>query len=142
MIRSHIDLTDRMGEITIELERRTVVALNEAAIEAARVADAAANTPKPIAHFAAVPAVNVGDGYASAVRTTPLTRIFDHGSLGKRNARLKEDRREPEWEVKRGSNPYTAHRGDIEGKGIAPRNILNAARRAGRRILIDRLARP
>lgn len=140
MITSRVEINDHFDKITIEIERRAVAALNAAATEAAQVADARANTPTPIARFQALPAMNIGDGYASGVKAGPLTRIFDHGSLGKRDKKLKRLRTTASWQVTRGTNPYTATRSDyLDGKGIAPRGILNAARTAGRRVLISRL---
>lgn len=142
MTTARVNVVDRFGEITIELERIAVAALDDAAEEARTVADAAANHSKPIAHFTVIPAHNIGTGYRSGVKAGPLTHIFDHGSLGKRDAPLKRGRAKPSWEVKRGSNPYTAHRhDDLTGKGVAPRGILAAARKAGRLILIARLTR-
>lgn len=142
MITSRINVTENFEQASLELERRTVLALDAAAAEAARVADLRANTPKPIAHFAVIPAHNIGIGYASGVKAGPLTRIFDHGSLGRRDKNLKRPRAKPAWQVNRGANPYTAHRhDDLQGEGVAPRGILAAARKAGRAILIARLAR-
>lgn len=139
MITSRVNLTDRFDEITLAIEGRTVTALNEAAAEAMTVAEAAANTPKPIAHFSVVPAHNVGTGYASGVKAGPLTRIFEKGSLGQHTGRLKRGRR-PAWEVNRGANPYTAHRhDDLAGKGVAPRHALTKGRAAGRKLLLRRL---
>lgn len=139
MTVARVNVVDRFGEITLELERRAVAALDAAAAEAALVADRQANHPKPIAHVTVIPAHNIGNGYQSGVKLGPLARIFDHGSLGKRNAALKRPGGRPEWEVKRGENPYTAHRHDISGKGVGPRSILNTARKAGRKILVERL---
>lgn len=138
-VTARVNVVDRIDQVTLALERRIVAALDAAAVEAARVAEEKANTPRPIARFAVLRAHNIGDGYASGVKAGPLTRIFDHGSLGRRDKALKRGRK-PAWEVNRGSNPYTAHRhDDLSGKGVAPRGILNAARRAGRAVLVDRL---
>lgn len=139
MITSRVNVTENFSRVTEEIELRTVRALNAAAVEATHVAESRANTPKPIARFEAIPARNIGDGYASGVHAGPLTRIFDRGSLGKHTGPLRRERR-PSWEVNRGANPYTAHRsGDLAGKGVAPRRILTAARTAGRKVLLERL---
>ena len=140
MTTARINVLDRFDEMTLALERRTVVALDAAAVEAAAVAERQANSPKPIARFSVIQAHNIGTGYASGVRAGPLTHIFDKGSLGKRRANLKRARAKPSWEVNRGTNPYTAHRHeDLSGKGVAPRNIFNAARKAGQAVLLHRL---
>lgn len=140
MITARVNVEDHFAVITEEIELRTIAALNAAAEEAAIVADKQANHPKPIAHFTVLSARNVGDGYRSGVKAGPLTRIFDKGSLGKHRGALKRARAKPEWEVKRGTNPYTARRhDDLAGEGIAPRNILNPARKAGRAVLLGRL---
>jgi hypothetical protein len=94
MTTARINVLDRFDEMTLELERRTVVALDAAAAEAAAVAEKQANEPKPIAHFSVVPAHNIGTGYASGVKAGPLTHIFDKGSLGKRTAKLKRGSRQ------------------------------------------------
>lgn len=139
MIKSRVDVTDRFAQVTLEIERRTIRALNAAAVEAAKVADRQANTPKPIARFVVIPARNIGDGFRSAVKAGPLARIFDHGSLGKRDAKLKQQRPKPSWQVNRGTNPYLARRGDTSDEGIEPRKILTPARKAGRAVLLSRL---
>lgn len=123
-------------QLTAEIEARTLRALEDAAAVGKAVAEERANTPKPIAHFEVVPVRGIGDGFASGVKAGPLTRIFDKGSLGKHSGELKRDRR-PSWEVKRGSNPYTASRSDdLSGKGVSPRRIITPARLAGRKALI------
>lgn len=140
MIRSTVTLTDRFPEITTEIRRRTIAALDAAAVAGAQEGDRRANTPKPIARFTVIPAHPTHEGFAAGVKVGPLARIFDKGSLGKRRGALKRDRRQPEWEVNRGANPYTARRhSDLEGKGVAPRHIFNAARTAGRKQLLNRL---
>lgn len=136
-LTSRVNVTDRFGELTAELERRTRSALDAAAVEAARVADEKANSPKPIAHFVPIRSQPTGEGYASGVHAGPLTRIFDKGSLASHTGAVKRARK-PSWPVRRGANPYTAYRRSFDG-GIAPRNILSAARKAGRAVLIARL---
>lgn len=138
VLRTTLRVTDHFAEITRELERRVVAAVDHAAVEGARAAEAAANTPKPIARFRVIPARNVGTGYAAGVKAGPLVRIFEKGSLGKHQGKLKRAGK-PSWEVNRGANPFVAHRGDVEGEGIAPRRILAAGRRAARAALRQRL---
>lgn len=141
MITSRVNVEERFDVITLEVERRTVAALDAAAETALLVAEQAANTPKPIARFAVIRAHNIGTGYSSGVKAGPLTHIFDHGSLGKRNAPLKRSTRKPSWQVNRGENPFTATRHENLGdKGVAPRNIFSRARKAGRAVLLSRLS--
>lgn len=137
MLTATVNITDRFPEITRAIEERAKLALDAAALEAARVADEKANHPKPIAHFTPLPAAPLGTGFVSGVKAGPLTHIFDHGSLGSHLGTLKRARK-PSWQVNRGANPYTAQRRSTAG-GIAPRNILTAARKAGRAVLASRL---
>jgi hypothetical protein len=139
VIRSTVTTSDHFTVITDAIERRAVAALNEAAAVAAAVADERANSPKPVARFTPIPARNIGDGYASGVKAGPLARIFDRGSLGEHQGKLKRARR-PTWEVSRGANPYTARRhDDLAGKGVEARRIFVPARKAGREALLRRL---
>lgn len=136
---SRIDVRDHFSEITAEVRRRTVAALNAATVAGALAADRAANSPKPIARFATVPARPAEDGFVAGVKAGPLVRIFDKGSLGKHRGALKRPRTKASWKVNRGSNPFVAHRGDIAGEGVAPRRILNQGRKAGREALLRRI---
>jgi hypothetical protein len=139
MITSTIRTFDHFPQLTAEIEARTVRALDHAASAGAAVANAAGER---ISTFIVVPAHPTGQGFASGIRArNPLWRIFDKGSLGKRHARLKKDRRMDEWMVNRGGSPYTASRGDTTGKGVEPRNISTPARTAGRRALLDGILR-
>ncbi len=136
MTTSRVSTFTFFPELTAEIETRTLRALETAALAGKAVAEQRANTPKPIAHFETVPVRSVGDGYASGLRAGPLTRIFDKGSLGQHAGEPKRGRK-PDWEVNRGSNPYTAHRSDdLSGKGVSPRRIILPARLAGRKALI------
>jgi hypothetical protein len=140
MLTSRVDITDRFADVTRAVELRAKEALDAAAAEAARVASEKANEPKPIARFVAIRAQPTGTGFASGVHAGPLTRIFDKGSLAEHTGPLKRQRK-PSWEVRRGTNPYVAHRQAITG-GIAARNILKTARKAGRAVLLERLTGP
>lgn len=138
-LRTTIKVTDHFNVIDDLLERRVIDAVNHAAAEGAREAERVANTPTPIAHFTVLPARNIGTGFAAGVKAGPLARIFDKGSLGKHEGRLKRGRK-PSWQVNRGANPFTAQRHeDLEGKGVAPRHIFAQARTAARAALRQRL---
>lgn len=139
MITSTIRTFDYLPRLTLELERRTVRALNAAAAAGAAVANERATG---ITSFSVIPAERGPEGFVSAIRArNPIWRVFDKGSLGKRTARLKRDRRKDSWQVTRRGTTYTAHRGDIDGKGIAPRSISNPARTAGRAALLAAIRR-
>lgn len=139
MITSRIRTFDTFPELTVEIEARTIRALDNAAEVGAAVANAAAG-PK-ISTFSIIRAHPIGEGFASGIKAkNPLYRIFDHGSLGKRNARLKKDTRSAAWPVSRRGTDYTAHRRSLDG-GIEPRNISIPARRAGRKALIAAIRR-
>jgi hypothetical protein len=136
MLRANITVSDHTDLVGAAMDRAAVRSLNAAAIAAALAGDRAANSPKPIARFETVPARRVFGGFASGMRAGPLVRIFDKGSLAEHAGRLKRPGK-PTWQVNRGTNPYTAHRRDLEaGAGVPPRRILAAARKAGRAALI------
>lgn len=139
MSRSSVRVHDYTARITLAIEQQAIVALNHAAQVAAVEADRVANHPKKIATYTAAPARNIGSGYESAIKSGPLTNIFDKGTFGQHKGALKRPRK-PAWQVNRGTNPYIAHRSnDLAGKGIAARGIRAAARKAGRAALIARL---
>jgi hypothetical protein len=148
VIRSSVKVFQRFPEITQQVERAAREGLDEAAAEAAAVAQAGASIDLEAEVIAAH-----GDvvGYSAGIksrkqtrtegRTTPIAGFFDQGTLGKRTKGLKRPRKSS-WTVQRGSGSYTAHRaGDLEGKGVAPERFFGKARTAGRRKLIARLAR-
>lgn len=140
MITSRIRTYDTFPRLTEEITRRTIRALDAAAAAGATVASAAAG-PK-ISTFRIIPAHPIGEGFASGIKANnPLFRIFDHGSLGKRNKRLKKDIRKESWPVSRRGSDYTAHRRSTDTGGVAPRNITVPARIAGRRALLASIRR-
>lgn len=134
MITSTVVVHDRGNTINQLLDRKIVRALNAAAVAAANVANEKSGN---VGDWAVVPAHGTFNGYESGIRAdSPLWHVFDKGSLGKRTARLKQNRRKAEWRVvRRGANPYVAHRRDIQGKGVDARHISNPARTAGRKAL-------
>lgn len=144
MITSTIKTFERFPELTAEVEALTLRALEEAAKDGQAVADERADG---VTTFNVIPAHRTATGFASGLRArNSIWRVFDKGSLGKRGARLKRPNlRAAAWTVRPGesnrSGPYTAHRGDVEGKGIAARQISNPARTAGRHALIEALRR-
>lgn len=146
MITSRVSLHDEgFARLDAEIDRRTIDALNAAAADGARVANERAKTKngKQVGMFHVVPAYGSYDGFAAGIKShNPLWRIFDKGTLGKRRAATKRPRK-TSWEVARAedSQPYEAHRGDIDGKGIDPSHISNAARTAGRKTLLGTLRR-
>lgn len=144
MITSEVRIFDHFARIDAAIEEKTRRALNAAARRGQAVANEKAGNVGP---FDIKPAHPIFQGFASGIRgRNPLWRIFDHGSLGKRRRGLKRDRRKSSWTVHREVGgvghvqEYEAHRQDVSGKGITPRDISNPARRAGRKELIARLS--
>lgn len=133
MISSTINVHENIGAIDAAIDRITKRALNAAAHAAAAAANQKTGN---VADWTTVPARGTSNGFASGIKAdTPIWRVYDKGSLGKRTAKLKKDRRKPEWQVNRGANPYTAHRRSTTTGGVAARNISNPARTAGRKAL-------
>jgi hypothetical protein len=131
---SRVNVFNFFPELTAEIERRTIRAL-EAAAEAGR---AVANVEQGNLRrqFEVVQVRPTGAGFAAGIKGSPLVRIFDKGSLGKHVGALKSTRK-PSWQVNRGSNPYLAERhDDLSGKGVTARRIINPARLAGRKALV------
>lgn len=142
MITSRVSAIDDFGRVIDEVERRSTRALNDAARAAAQTFEERA-AGIPGSEITVIPAHGTHNGFAAGIRARgPLWRIFDKGSLGKRTARLKRNRRKDSWTVKRGDGEHTADRRDVDGKGIAARNISNPARTAGRKALIRGIRRP
>jgi len=146
VIRTSIDVRDSLGTVSDLMRRKSLQALADAAQQGKLAAETKARTTggRQVSTFATVHAHADGADLVSGIRRrNPLLNIFDKGSLGKRTARLKHPgRRKSDWPVtRRGANPYTAHRGDTTGEGIAPLNVLTTARAAGRRALLAALRR-
>lgn len=145
MIRSQINVFERFGRITEQVEAAAVDGVNAAVHEAARVAQDHASIDLDLE---LIPAHGDVDGYTGGIkskrtsssgRQTPIARFFDQGTLGKRRRPTKRPRK-TSWTVNRADTTYTAHRGQIEGKGIAPEGFFGKARAAGRRALLARIA--
>lgn len=135
MIKSTVKVFQDFPRITALIEARTIEACDAAAEAGVAVARERAAGVSDVEIVPTRPTVN---GYASGIKFEKfIWRFFDKGTLGKHVGKLKRNRRET-WTVNR-DNPYVAHRGDIQGKGIAPRRISSPARTAGRRALIARL---
>jgi hypothetical protein len=139
MITSSINVHENFGAVDAAVDEITKRALNAAAAAGSAAAEQQAGN---VADWKAIPAHGTATGFASGIKAdTPLWRVYDKGSLGKRTARLKQDRRKPEWQVNRGTNPYTARRRSTSTGGVAGRNISNPARTAGRKALKAALTR-
>lgn len=142
-ITARINLVEHFDLVDEAVERKSIEALNAAAVAGAAVFNQ--RTQLPGHEATVIPAHGTGTGYASGIKAKdPLWRIFDKGSLGKRSGELKgRDRRRPEWTVKQRSRTYTARRHEealtSPDKGVAARQIANAARTAGRKALRIRL---
>ena len=82
MIKARVNTFADFSQVTAELEARTLRALNEAAAVGKAVAEERAGN---VGHFEIVHAHPVPEGFASGLRASPLVRIFEKGSLGKRS---------------------------------------------------------
>lgn len=147
MIRTTVKAFNRFPEITARVERASVIALDEAAREAAAVAQANATLDLEIA---LIPAHGEIEGYSAGIKsrrqsdvegsTTTIATFFDGGTLGNRNKPLKRPRKTSWTEKKKATEQsYTATRGNIGGKGIKPQKFFAKARTAGRRKLLATL---
>lgn len=145
MIKANVDVRNEFGKVTESMRRQSLQALAQAAEAGKQTAERQARTEAghQVSTFWVVHPHGDADGFASGIRhKNPLANIYDKGSLGKRTARLKNPgRRKQAWPVQRkNANPYTAHRQETLG-GVAPLNIYNQARAAGRRALLAALRR-
>jgi hypothetical protein len=136
MFRAQIKVFDRFPEITAQVEQLARVAVDQAARTAAETAQAGASIDLELE---LIPAHGYVEGYAAGIRSnkkgqrgTRIAPFFDGGTLGGRKKALKGARR-ASWTVNRGGGSYTAHRGDIDGKGIKAERFFLKARLAGRR---------
>lgn len=146
MIRSTLKVFEFFPQITARVEQAAVEGLNAAASEAAQVAQANASIDLQLQ---VQPAHGDVEGYSAGIvsrrqtsaagKTTPIARFFDKGTLGKHRGTLKRPRKSSWTETSPAGNPYTAHRGDIAGKGIDPEAFFGKARAAGRRKLLARI---
>jgi hypothetical protein len=134
------------SRITADVEERITQGLDDGAAKAAEVAQENASIDLQIRVIPPGAAADArGAGIASGIRadkttrnskkTTPIARFFDQGTLGKRRGPLKQSRKDS-WTVDRGGSTYTAHRRDIDGKGVEPEGFFRKAQTAGRQKLI------
>lgn len=150
-ITGQVKVFQRFPQVTKRVDAGAKRAVEEAAVEAAAVAQANASIGLEIE---IVPAHGDVNGYSAGIKAhrkssrtrggkanaTPIAWFFDRGTLGNRTRRLKRGRREA-WTGSRGGKPYTAHRHDVAGKGIKPERFFGKARTAGRRKMFERIER-
>lgn len=134
MSKATVRIVDNTDTLFHAMRARTMAALAEAAEAGRAVFDEKATG---ITEATIVPPRANATGYSAGIRArNGIWRVFDKGSLGKRTARLKRpNQRKETWDVVRRGTKYTAHRREVAGKGIAPRNIANPARLAGKKAL-------
>ena len=154
-IRSGVKVFQRFPEITRRVEEACKEGLELAAAEAAVVAQASASIDLELD---VLPAEGTVEGYSAGIKSrrtsssgrrggtaeqnaTPIAWFFDRGTLGKRTKALKRPRKSS-WPVTRKGTTFTANRGDVAGKGVAPEHFFGKGRAAGRCKLIERLNRP
>lgn len=142
MINANLHVEDFFPELNAWVEEKLKRSLNEGAAAMKTTAEAQAHGLGDVGEFELVPAARTYGGFRAGVNArNKKFHIFDKGSLGKRTAKLKRDRRKPSWDVNRGGG-YTATRsGDLEGKGVTPRNISSRARAAGRAAMFAAIRR-
>jgi hypothetical protein len=149
VIRSKVQVVNNFAKVTAAVDKLALESVAAAADAALPVAEAGSSIDLKLE---VVPAQGDIDGYSAGIRsrkttsnpgeTTKVALFFDQGTLGKRKKQLKQPgRREESWHVKRGNSSYTAHRSDVEGKGIAPEGFFGKARSAGRTALVRTLSR-
>lgn len=142
---SRVDVFDHFARIDEFVERRSKQALDAAARRAATVFEQQSGSHDFGVEI--VPAHGDFNGFSSGIRVrNKLYHVFDHGSLGsRRGRRLKDPRRKETWEVRQRRRRYTAHRHPEAltqaDKGVAPLNLTNPARTAGRKTLLAELRR-
>jgi len=132
-------------EVTADIERLVVSALDEAAAVAAAAADADAFLPLELEVF---PAEQNVDGFTAGIhsrktgkRGIRLAPLFDEGTLSLHHGELKRPGRKS-WQVKRKGSTYTAHRRQLGPvAGIEAERFFPAARSAGRKALLGRIDR-
>lgn len=141
MITATVKGFERWGEVTADIDKLCIEALDEAAHEAAAVADANAFIPLELE---VQPAVGDIEGFSSGIvsrkrgRTEPvrIAPFFDQGTLAGRAKPLKRNRR-ASWTVRRKGSTFTAHRHPIvPAEGIEAQHFFSAARSAGRKVLL------
>jgi hypothetical protein len=150
-VSSQIKVFQRFPQVTRAVEVMAKEGLEAAAVEAAAVAQAGASIDLEVE---VVPVHGDVNGYSAGIKSrkkssqtrggnpnaTPIAWFFDRGTLGNRTRRLKRPRKES-WTSSRGGTTYTAHRGDVAGKGIKPERFFGKARTVGRAKLLERIQR-
>jgi hypothetical protein len=143
MISSQVNVFDRFPEVTAEVERLAIHALNEAARAGAREAErVAAPGLKQHARMQVIPTHGEADGYASGFRSNAkgkrgqrIAGFHDRGTYGNFRGQLKRNRRGRAAKVP-AVNPETGETTGIEALGF-----FGAGRRAGRRELLNEISR-
>lgn len=142
LFRSQITVqSGGLAGVTAKIEELARQAVQAAAEEAARAAQAAASIPLELELIAPR---GDPDGFAAGIRSrkkgrsssVEIAHFFDAGTLGGRKTPPKRPRR-TSWQVKRGGTTYTATRQSVDGKGIPAERFFLKARVAGRRALVS-----
>lgn len=145
MIRATITIVDRLPELHRQVE---ALARRAAAAGAAAAAETAQATSSIDLELAVIPPGPDPDGVAAGIRSEKkgradgarIGRFFDEGTLGNRRKPPKRPGRSS-WTVNRRGSSYTAHRGDVSGKGIQPERFFLKARLAGRKAMAEVIGR-
>lgn len=140
MLRANFNGFERFNEVSDDIDRLCIAALDEAAAAAASVADANAFIPLELD---VQPAEGTIDGFSSGIRSRKtgkrgirLAPIYDEGTLSLHHGKLRQQRRKS-WTVNRKGSTYTANRHKLGPvSGIEPQRFLPAARAAGKRVLL------
>lgn len=135
MIRATVTVDDRFPQLHAQVEQLARRA-TEAATEAAAAAAEAASTTIDL-ELRKIPPTEDPDGVAAGIRSEKtgargvrIAKFFDKGTLGNRRGKLKRPGRSS-WSVDRKGSSYTAHRGNVDGKGIKAERFFAKARKAG-----------
>lgn len=145
MLSASVKGFEKFSEVSADIDALCLAALEEAAAEAAQVAQQQASVPLDIE---VAPAAGDVDGFSSGIRSNKrgkegarIAPFFDGGTLAGRRRKLKSNRRD-QWQVNRSGSAYTAHRHPIvEGEGIPAEGFFGKARAAGKRKLLARIDR-
>lgn len=147
MLTATVKGFEKFQDVNADIDALCLAALEEAAAEAAQVAQASSSVPLEIEVARAAGDV---EGFSSGIRSKKtgkegvrIAPFFDGGTLAGRRRKLKQaGRRRDEWQVNRAGTAYTAHRHPIvEGEGIPAEGFFGKARAAGKRKLLARIDR-
>lgn len=149
MIRATVKTFSFFPQYIEAVDRLAHDGVQHAAEVGAQVAQANASIDLELA---ILPARAAGSAYIAGIkahkqtrtpgRTTPIAVFFDGGTLGGRHKALKRPRKSSWTEKKQATGSvYTAHRGDVSGKGIPAERFFGKARRAGRAALLEQIRR-